>query len=243
MILYPAIDLRAGHVVRLDQGDYGRETRYATDPVAVARAYAEAGVAWVHVVDLDAARLGRFMHHEVVARMANESNLRIQVGGGVRNERDVESLLELGAARVVVGSVAVRQPELVDAWLRHFGLDRIVIALDTRRNDDGQWRLPVKGWTEDSGVGLYELLERYDDTTTLRHVVCTDILRDGMLGGPNVELYRDLAARYPLLALQASGGVRHGDDVRALKAAGAAGAIVGRALLSGQVRVQDLIAC
>jgi phosphoribosylformimino-5-aminoimidazole carboxamide ribotide isomerase len=243
VIVYAAIDLRAGHVVRLDQGDFSRETRYAPDPVAIARGYAASGASWVHVVDLDAARLGRFMHHEVVARIANETELSIQVGGGVRNEADVEGLLELGASRIVVGSVAVRQPDLVAAWLKHFGLDRIVIALDTRVTDDGRWLLPIKGWTEDSGIGLFDLLERYDDTTTLRHVVCTDIARDGMLSGPNVDLYRILAARYPLLAIQASGGVRDVDDVRALKAVGVGGAIVGKALLEGRVTVRELAAC
>ena len=243
MIVYAAIDLRAGHVVRLDQGDYARETRYATDPFAVARGFVESGATWIHVVDLDAARLGRFMHHEVVARIASETDLRIQVGGGVRNESDVEDLLALGATRVVVGSVAVRQPELVAAWLKRFGLERVAIALDTRADDTGRWLLPIKGWTEDSGVGLFDLLERYDDTTTLRHVVCTDIARDGMLSGPNVELYRILAARYPLLAIQASGGVRDADDVRALRAVGVGGAIVGKALLEGRVTVRELAAC
>lgn len=241
--VYPAIDLREGRVVRLDQGDYARETRYGDDPLGVARRYAEAGARWLHVVDLDAARLGRFTQCDVIRRLAAVPGLTVQCGGGVRKRDDVKALLDAGVARVVVGSVSVRQPEQVAAWIGEFGAERICVALDTRANDSGAFELPVAGWTHASGVPLLRLLDYFAGTPGARHVLCTDIERDGMLGGPNVGLYRLICAKYPQLAIQASGGVRGADDVAASRDAGCGGAIVGKALLEGRVTVAELLAC
>jgi phosphoribosylformimino-5-aminoimidazole carboxamide ribotide isomerase len=241
--LYPALDLRGGRVVRLDQGDYARETRYADDALALAREYAAHGARWLHVVDLDAARFGRFMHLDLVASLALDSGLSVQAGGGVRNADDIEQLLDAGVARVVIGSVAVKQPDLAAAWIADYGSERICVALDTRMDADGTCRLPVKGWTEDTGLTLFDLVERLRAASPLRHVLCTDIARDGMLVGPNVALYRELAERHPGLAVQASGGVRDAADVKAVRAAGARGVVVGKALLEQRVTVRELVAC
>jgi len=243
VIVYPAIDLRGGHVVRLRQGDYEAETRYATDPIDVARRYADAGATWIHVVDLDAARDGAMRHREVIAAIARDTGLSVQAGGGVRAEADVEALLAAGVSRVVVGSLAVREPARVAGWIERYGAERICVALDARADADGRLRLPVAGWTEDSGVELDALLTRYAALATLRHVLCTDIARDGMLSGPSVDLYRALATRWPALAIQASGGIRDAADIAAVRAAGCAGAIVGKALLDGRVAPQDLLRC
>lgn len=243
MIVYPAIDLRGGHVVRLRQGDYEAETRYAADPIDVARRYADAGATWIHVVDLDAARDGAMRHREVIAAIARDTGLSVQAGGGVRAEADVEALLAAGVSRVVVGSLAVREPARVAGWIERYGAERICVALDARADADGRLRLPVAGWTEDSGVELDALLTRYAALATLRHVLCTDIARDGMLSGPSVDLYRALATRWPALAIQASGGIRDAADIAAVRAAGCAGAIVGKALLDGRVALQDLLRC
>lgn len=243
MIVYPAIDLRGGRVVRLRQGDYAAETRYADDPLAVARRYREAGASWIHVVDLDAARDGAMRHRETIAAIARDTGLAVQAGGGVRAESDVEALFAAGVARVVIGSLAVREPERVAGWLGRFGAERICVALDTRADAEGRWRLPVAGWTEDSGVELDALIARYAGLAAIRHVLVTDIARDGMLSGPSVELYRALAARWPALAIQASGGIRDAADVVAARAAGCAGAIVGKALLDGQVGLEELLRC
>ncbi|HET7843693.1 MAG TPA: HisA/HisF-related TIM barrel protein, partial [Xanthomonadales bacterium] len=132
MIVYPALDLRNGRVVRLEQGDYARETRYDRDPAAIAAEYADAGARWLHLVDLEAARLGRFLEHDTLMRVAVRSRLHVQVGGGVRSEGDVEALLAAGAARVIVGSTAIRQPALVEGWIARFGAERLCTALDTR---------------------------------------------------------------------------------------------------------------
>jgi phosphoribosylformimino-5-aminoimidazole carboxamide ribotide isomerase len=243
VIVYPAIDLRGGRVVRLRQGDYAAETRYADDPFDVARRYRDAGATWIHVVDLDAARDGAMRHRETIAAIARDTGLAVQAGGGVRAESDVETLLAAGVTRVVIGSLAVREPERVAGWLGRFGAERICVALDTRADAEGRWRLPVAGWTEDSGVELDALIAHYAGLAAIRHVLVTDIARDGMLSGPSVELYRALAARWPALAIQASGGIRDAADVAAARAAGCAGAIVGRALLDGQVGLEELLRC
>jgi len=238
--LYPAIDLREGRVVRLRQGDYAAETRYAEAPLALAKRYADEGAEWLHLVDLDAAKAGGWALGPLVAAIRRETLLKVQTGGGVREEADVVAILEAGAARVVIGSLAVRQPNRVLGWLERFGSDRLTIALDTRADADGVFRLPVHGWTEASGLALFELLKRYADAG-LRHLLCTDIARDGMLAGLNLDLYGEIATRFPDVAVQASGGVATLDDVRGAQAAGAGGVILGKALLEGRLTLPQAI--
>jgi len=240
--IYPAIDVRDGHVVRLLQGDYDRETRYGDDPFQRAEAYAGAGAGWLHLVDLDAARAGGYTLHALLPRLRDGLGLKVQTGGGVRSEADVERLLQAGARRVVVGSLAVREPDRVLGWLERFGSDRLTVALDTRRDAQGCWRLPVHGWTESGGEELMVLARRYRDAG-LVHLLCTDIDRDGMLSGPNLDLYRELLSAVPGLSLQASGGVRDLADVQAARAAGCAGVVLGKALLEGRLRLAEALAC
>ena len=240
-LLYPAIDIREGRVVRLRQGDYAAETRYADDPLALAKRYAEAGAEWLHLVDLDAAKAGGWTLGSLVEAIRQETTLKVQTGGGVREDEDVQAILDAGAARVVVGSLAVCQPNRVLGWLDRFGSDRLTVALDTRADADGAYRLPVHGWTEASGLALFDLLKRYADAG-LRHLLCTDIARDGMLAGLNLGLYRDIAERFPGVAVQASGGVAGLDDVLGARAAGAGGAILGKALLDGRFTLDQAFA-
>lgn len=240
-VLYPAIDVREGRVVRLSQGDYARETDYGQDPFALARAYAAAGAEWLHLVDLDAARAGGYTLAPLLRRLKSETGLRVQTGGGLRSEADVEALLAAGADRVVVGSLAVREPGRVAGWIARYGAACITVALDTRRGEDGGWRLPVHGWTESDGKELEPLAAAYADVG-LRHLLCTDIARDGMLSGPNVDLYRRLCARFPRLAVQASGGVRAAADLAAAREAGCAGIVLGKALLEGRLDLAELVA-
>jgi phosphoribosylformimino-5-aminoimidazole carboxamide ribotide isomerase len=240
-VFYPAIDVREGRVVRLAQGDYSRETRYAEDPFLLARAYADAGAEWLHLVDLDAARSGGYTLAPLLARLKSETRLRVQTGGGVRSEAEVEALLAAGADRVVIGSLAVREPGCVAGWIARYGRESITVALDTRRDEQGRWRLPVHGWTEEGGKELDALAAAYADVG-LRHLLCTDIARDGMLSGPNVELYRYLCARFPRLAVQASGGVRESVDLLAAREAGCAGIVLGKSLLEGRLDLAELLA-
>ncbi|HEX7112025.1 MAG TPA: 1-(5-phosphoribosyl)-5-[(5-phosphoribosylamino)methylideneamino]imidazole-4-carboxamide isomerase [Mizugakiibacter sp.] len=236
----PAIDLREGRVVRLYQGDYARQTGYAVDPVTLARRYAEADAEWLHVVDLDGARDGAFANLRVIEAIAR-SGLRVQAGGGVRVEDDARRLLDAGVARVVVGSLAVREPDRVLDWIARLGAERVVPALDARRRD-GAWCLPSAGWTAQEPATLEQLAPRYA-AAGARHLLCTDIDRDGTLVGPNLTLYADLAALAPGLAVQASGGVRDVADVRALHAAGVAGVVLGRSLLEGRLTLAEALAC
>lgn len=236
----PAIDLRGGQVVRLRQGDYAQETRYAHPPQEIARRYADAGASWLHVVDLDGARAGDLANLAVIAALA-KAGMRVQAGGGVRTEDDVRRLFDVGVSRVVVGSVSIREPERVAAWLNTHGAERFTIALDTRKRGDS-WSLPSAGWTEDESRTLDELAPWFA-AQGARHLLCTDIDRDGMLAGFNLDLYRHLAQTVPQLAVQASGGVRSLDDIRAARAAGARGVILGRALLEGRFTLEDALAC
>jgi phosphoribosylformimino-5-aminoimidazole carboxamide ribotide isomerase len=240
--LLPAIDVRAGRVVRLRQGDYDRQTTYDDAPLATAQRFARAGARWLHLVDLDAARLGGYSLHALVADIVRTTGMAVQTGGGVRDEAGLKAVLAAGARRVVLGTVAVRDPARVLDWLQRHGADRLVLALDVREDADGAWRVPVEGWTRDGDDTLEALLQRYADAG-LRHVLCTDIRRDGMLAGFNVALYARLAARWPQLAFQASGGVRDVGDVRAARASGAGAAILGRALLEGHLDLAEALAC
>lgn len=241
MEVIPAIDLREGRVVRLKQGDYARETRYDFDPLALAADYADAGAQWLHLVDLDGARSGAFENLRVIETIAGSGRLSVQAGGGVRNEDDVQRLHDAGVARVVVGSVAVREPEKVEKWISQFGPDKLCIALDTR-NENGAWRLPSAGWTQSEGATLDELAPRYARAGA-QHLLCTDIGRDGMLSGPNLELYAHVAAIAPKLEVIASGGVRDAGDVRALRERGLAGVVLGRSLLEGRLSAAEAFAC
>ena len=240
--IIPAIDVRGGRVVRLAQGDYARETRFADEPLELVRAWATCGARWLHLVDLDAAREGGYTLQPLLARICAESGLRVQTGGGIRDEAQVEALLACGAARVVVGTVAAREPERVAGWLRRFGAERLVLALDAREDGSGGWCVQSEGWTGQAGAALMQLLEYYSQTGA-RHVLCTDVTRDGMLGGFNLALYRDIARRFPGLCLQASGGVRDLEDLRGARANGAGGAILGRALLEGRLDLAEALAC
>ena len=231
-ILYPSIDLRGGHVVRLRQGDYAAETIYGDDGVAVATSFADQGASWIHVVDLDAARTGEATNRDVVAAIAAAvaGRAAVQTGGGVRSVHDAKALADAGVTRVVMGSAAVRQPALVDELA---AVLPVAVSLDHRRGD-----IAVHGWTEASGVQLADALGRFASAAAF---VITDIDRDGLLGGPDVE---GLAAAVAATAIPviASGGVGSLDDVRALAAIdGLHGIITGRALYEGRFGVAEAV--
>lgn len=240
MLIYPAIDIRGGRCVRLAQGDFGAETQYG-DPVEQARLFAAAGAEWIHVVDLDGARDGAARQRDLIGLIVEASRAKVQCGGGVRTVDDVKALLDLGAARVVAGSAAVTRPDEFAGWIRQFGAERLCAAFDVKPANGG-YAVATHGWRETSGVLLDAALERYAGGA-LRHALITDVSRDGMLGGPNRALYADISARFPGLAVQASGGVASLTDLAVLNAAGAAGAIVGRALYERRFTLEDALAC
>ncbi|WP_312134974.1 1-(5-phosphoribosyl)-5-[(5-phosphoribosylamino)methylideneamino]imidazole-4-carboxamide isomerase [Brevundimonas sp.] len=239
MIIYPAIDLKDGFAVRLMHGDFEQVTRYDDNPASRLASFAAEGAQWVHIVDLDGAKAGAARQYELVGEMASAVDINIQCGGGVRTEDDIKRLLDAGVSRVVVGSLAVTQSDQVLAWLDQFGPEAITLALDVKYEDD----IPVpalKGWTQSAGVDLWTVLDRYP-SEYLRHVLMTDVSRDGALTGANLDLLAEALHRRPELKIQASGGVASLDDLTGAKAIGCDGAITGRAIYEGRFTVAQAL--
>jgi phosphoribosylformimino-5-aminoimidazole carboxamide ribotide isomerase len=239
MRLIPAIDLKAGHCVRLLHGDFTAETRYAVDPQALLAKYRDLGAGWLHVVDLDGAQDGTPANRAIIGRLAAQKAVKLQVGGGLRNAAALTQMFDLGAARAVVGSAALTQVEQVRTWLAQFGAERIALAFDVRLDDTGTPQVATHGWQRQSHQSLWCALANYRDTE-LTHVLCTDVDRDGALTGPNLALYREAVRRHPQIQWQASGGIRGARDLRALRDAGAAAAISGKALLEARIPDEEL---
>jgi len=240
MLLIPAIDLRGGQCVRLLQGRFDAETVYAQDPLTVLGQYLALGVRRIHVVDLDGARDGSQGNRGAIRKIADRAGRdAIQAGGGVRTRQVAEELFALGVARVVVGSVAVTQPDEVASWIHEFGPERVVLAFDVRLDEGGTPRLATHGWERQTQTSLWDAVERYLPAG-LRHVLCTDVAKDGALSGPNLDLYQQCVHRFPSIAWQASGGVSAAADLHSLAATGAAAVISGRALLEGRLTAQEI---
>lgn len=239
MQLYPAIDLRGGQCVRLYQGDFAQETVYGDDPVAQARLFADAGAAWIHVVDLDAARTGEPVNRPVIAAIADAIPVRIQTGGGVRDDASAEALLQAGVARVVVGTAALDDPDWACSLAERFP-GQVALGLDVRGRE-----VAVRGWVEDSGQDLATVAARFDDAGFAAFIV-TQINVDGAGTGPDVDLYAELLDTLET-DLIASGGVGSAEHLRTLAALGQEsrpleGAIVGKALYEGAVSIDDALA-
>ena len=241
-MIIPAIDLIDGAVVRLFQGDYNQKTQYQKDPIDVVHDYADQGAEWLHIVDLTGAKDTSKRQLELIRKMVDTKRMKFQAGGGIRSEEDVAQLLDSGVSRVVIGSLAVKQPELVKGWMQKYGAEKIVLALDVNINDAGERMIATHGWQEDSGVALEGLLKDFQEAG-VKHVLCTDISRDGTLKGSNVDLYTDVCAQFPEVSWQASGGIGGLDDIRALRPTNVGGVILGRALLEGKFTVEEAIVC
>lgn len=234
MIIYPAMDLMGGRVVRLKQGRFEDQTTYLAEPAEALRAFAEAGAEWAHVVDLDGARAKAPVQHELIASLARSTSLKLQVGGGFRTREQVARMLDGGVSRVVVGSLAVSEPKLVAGWIDEFGSERLTVSLDVRISD-GVPVVSVSGWTEASGATLWEVAALYP---AARHLLLTDISRDGMLNGPNLELLNEAGKRLPTMRIQASGGITSISDLARLRTDGA---IIGRAMWDGLIPLQEAL--
>lgn len=233
MKFYPAIDLVGGRPIRLQQGDFSRSTAYDRAPEEAVEAFHAEGADLVHVVDLDGARIGSPRQHALIMRMA--ARAPIQAAGGFRHPDAVDAMLDAGAKRVVIGSLALTDPDAFAGLLDRFGSEAITLALDVNVKG-GVAEVATHGWMKSSGVTLGDLLARYP---TVRHLLVTDIGRDGMMKGPNVELMRTILADHPHVLLQASGGVGRLDDLDTLREAGADGAIVGKAIWEGAFTVAE----
>jgi len=234
MIVYPAMDLMGGRVVRLRQGRFDDSTTYSDDPAAALQALAEAGAEWAHVVDLEGARAGGPVQHELIADLATSASLKLQVAGGFRERDQLARMFDAGVARIVIGSLAVKQPEAVRGFLDEFGPDRVTLSLDVRIVD-GTPFVAISGWAEDSRLSLWELAA---DFPLAKHLLLTDIECDGMLHGPNFGLYEEAGRRLPHMRIQASGGISSLADLERLSTDGA---IVGKALWEGRIGLQEAL--
>lgn len=243
-MIIPAIDLLDGRVVRLRQGDFQATTDYGDEAVKRLTDYAEAGAPRLHLVDLTGAKNPAARQLPLIRRIVDAlpAKVQLQTGGGIRTRDDVKALLDAGVTAVVVGSQAVKAPDVVRQWFTEFGPERIVLALDVRVSDLGSAQVATAGWQETSGTLIDDVVKTYLPCG-LKHVLCTDIARDGMMTGPSVDLYARLAKAFPQVAWQASGGIASLADVRAAENAGAAGVIVGRALLENRFTVKEALSC
>ncbi|MCE9786832.1 1-(5-phosphoribosyl)-5-[(5-phosphoribosylamino)methylideneamino]imidazole-4-carboxamide isomerase [Shewanella chilikensis] len=241
-MIIPAIDLIEGQVVRLFQGDYQQETRFNLQPKAQLLAYQAQGASLLHLVDLTGAKDPERCQSSLIASLAAALDTPLQVGGGVRSQRQLDELFKAGVSRVVIGSLAVREPKLVGAWLEQYGPDAICLALDVNINAAGEKIVAVHGWQSGGGKTLESLVAQFAPLG-LKHALVTDISRDGTMTGANTALYCELAQTFPDIAWQASGGIASLDDVAAVRDSGASGLIIGKALLTGEFSVEEAIAC
>ena len=232
--LIPAIDIIDGKCVRLTKGDYDTKKIYNEDPVSVAKEFEAHGIRRLHVVDLDGARSKHIVNDKVLQRIARETNLVIDFGGGIKTDEDVARAFEAGAHMITIGSIAVTDPERSMEWLHKYGPEHIVLGADVRNG-----RVSINGWKEDSQEELIPFLDRYL-SEGMRNVLCTDISKDGMLQGPSIALYREVMEHYPDCHLIASGGVSCMDDIRALEAAGIPAVVFGKAIYEGKIKLEEL---
>jgi phosphoribosylformimino-5-aminoimidazole carboxamide ribotide isomerase len=241
MIFYPSIDLLDGQVVRLIEGDFGKKTVFSSDPESHLESFQKAGARFLHLVDLTGARDPLKKQTQKIEKLIAKTVAKVQVGGGIRRFSDIENLLRAGADRVVIGSLAVSNPEIVFRALDKFGSDRLTLALDVRISDQTKTPMAMtQAWTRFSGLSFAQVFSRFEKRG-LRRVLCTDIAVDGRPSGPSLTMYQALMQQFPEMELQASGGVRHINDLVSLDEIKVHSVVVGRALLTGALDIQQAI--
>lgn len=234
MDIIPAIDIIDGKCVRLTQGDYAKKKIYNEDPLEVALSFEGAGIRRLHLVDLDGAKAGRIINWKVLEKIAVKTGLKIDFGGGVKSEKDVQIIFDSGAAMATIGSMAVKQPEVFKEWLTRYGGERIFLGADVKDE-----QIAVSGWLEQTDIPVLDFIEEKMAQGVVQ-LFCTDISKDGLLQGPAIDLYRKILAKFPALNLVASGGVAGVEDVEKLREAGCSGVIIGKAIYEGKIRLSEL---
>lgn len=234
MIIIPAIDIINGKCVRLTKGDYAQQKIYNDNPVEVAKQFEEAGITRLHLVDLDGAKAGRIVNLKVLEAVAAQTKLVIDFGGGIKKINDIESVFNAGAAIATIGSLAVKQPEVLEEWLMEFGAHKFLIGADVLDE-----KIKISGWLEDGGINIFDFIGKMI-SLGVSNIFCTDISKDGAMQGPSIELYKRIIAGHPEINLIASGGVTSLHDLQELKTIGCTAAIVGKAIYEGQVTLQEL---
>lgn len=231
--LIPAIDIIDGRCVRLTKGDYAQKTVYG-EPLEMAREFERIGYKRLHVVDLDGAKSKHIVNDAVLRQITSATQLKVDFGGGIKTDEDIEKAFEAGAAMVTIGSVAVTQPDLFGKWLEKYGADRIILGADVRHG-----KISINGWKEDSEEQLLPFLKRYVEMG-VKNVLCTEISKDGTLAGPAVILYKEVMAAYPALHLIASGGVSSMDDIVELADSHIPAVVFGKAIYEGRINLEEL---
>lgn len=232
--IIPAIDLIEGKCVRLSQGDFDRKTIYSVDPLTVAKSFEDAGLKRLHIVDLDGANNGSITNHAILQSIASHTDLIIDMGGGVRSEKDVQLLIDSGAQFISVGSIAYKNASLFKEWIEQFGADRFLLGADVKDE-----RIAINGWKDITETSVYDFIETYT-SIGVNHIFCTDIATDGMLSGPSIGLYEKILLRESSINLIASGGVSSIDDVYGLDSIGCSGVIIGKAIYEGRIALSEL---
>lgn len=235
MIIFPAIDVINGKCVRLTQGDYARKTVYREDPLEVAKEFEAAGLTHLHLVDLDGAKAGQVTNWSVIEAICGRTNLKVDVGGGIKTRDDLDRLFDIGVRQVNLGSVAVKNPDIVSTWIADYP-GGIILSADVRGE-----QVAISGWQETSSLSVFDLIALYS-SKGIEHVTCTDISTDGMLTGPAINLYKMILNRFEGIRLTASGGVGSIEHLEDLASAGVYGAIVGKAIYEGKVTLKGLAA-
>ncbi len=234
MHLIPAIDIIDGKCVRLTQGDYNQKKEYNSNPLEVAKAYEDAGIGRLHLVDLDGAKQKKIVNLKVLETIASGTGLHIDFGGGVQSDEDLQAAFNAGARQVTGGSIAVKQPARFEKWLQEYGSEKLILGADVK---DGQ--IAVSGWQESSDRELFRFLSDYK-AKGVSYVICTDVSKDGLLQGAAADLYTQITEQFPDLKLIASGGVAALEDLKELKAIGCWGAIIGKAIYEGRITLKEL---
>lgn len=233
--LIPAIDLIDGKCVRLTQGDYNSKKVYNEDPLEVAKMFEDHGITRLHVVDLDGARAGRIINYRILERIATRTALIIDFGGGLKAEDDLEIAFESGAQMITGGSIAVKRPDVFEAWIKKYGNERIILGADAKDK-----KIAVSGWEETTDIELIPFIQDYFKKGITK-VICTDISRDGMLEGPAIDLYKEIRESAEYVHVIASGGVSSVDDIEKLREAGIPSVIFGKAIYEGRIQLTDLL--
>ena len=234
MYIIPAIDIIDGKCVRLTQGDYAQKKVYNEDPLAVAKSFGDAGIERLHLVDLDGAKASRIINYPVLEKIATQTNLKIDFGGGLKSDEDVKIAFESGAQQITGGTIAVKNPDTFLNWLKEYGTEKIILGADTKNG-----HIAVSGWQEESTLELLPFLNDYS-AKGIQYVICTEISKDGMLQGSAQSLYQQILTELPYLKLIASGGVSSIEDLQALKKMGCYGAIIGKAIYEGKITLSEL---
>lgn len=234
MRIIPAIDIIDGKCVRLTQGDYAQKKIYNENPLEVAKEFEAAGLNYLHLIDLDGAKAGKVINWKVLETITTNTNLEVDFGGGIKTDEEVKKLFDLGIKQVNIGSIAVKNPRKIVEWIEKFGGEKIILSADVKNE-----MIAFSGWQEDSSIPITVFLKDYIQKG-IEYVTCTDISTDGMLTGPNFELYTKILLSFPQLNVVASGGVSCVEDLHELKQIGADGVIVGKAIYEGRITLKEL---